>query len=125
MLNRPHVLELFTPAVAVTTRAGGDITLGAFVAIAAGDDREHPTVVTCPPGGRAFGVAATDATAGGLLLVQRGHGRCFRVPAGIGITAGADLEVGPGGAPVPATEGVVVAQALHASTTDYADVTLT
>lgn len=125
MLNRPHVIELFTPAAAVTARASGDITLGAFVAIASGDDREHPTVSTCPPGGRAFGIAATDAADGGLILVQRGHGRCFRVPAGVGATAGADLEVGPGGAPIPATTGVVVAQALHASTADHADVTLT
>ena len=122
--NRAHVLELFTPGQMVTTRAAQPITLGTFVKITTGDDRELASITTAAAGDRVFGIAATDASTGDKLTVQRGQARCFRLPTTATIAAGALIQVGANGAPATATDGEVVAQALRASTGEHVDITL-
>lgn len=119
------ITELFTPGTAITAHAADPLTLGQFVAITDGDENTHVNVTVAPAGGRAFGLAQTDADAGTKVGIQRGNGRCFRVPTTASITAGQNIEVGADGQPAPHAEGVVVAQALHASTGEHVDLTLT
>lgn len=120
---RTSVTELYSPGTVVTARAAAAVEKGQFVALVEGSS-EHPNINVAEAGGHVFGLAATDAGAGELVAVQRGSGRCFRVPAGAGMTAGALVEVGASGGPALHTTGVVVAQVLNTSTAEYVDLTL-
>lgn len=122
-LYRHSVTELYTPGTAITAHSTEDVVQGQFVELT-DSTTDHPTVKVAQPGNRAFGLVMVDTNAEDLVGIQRGNGRCFRVPTDATITAGADLEVGASGQPVPAVDGVVVAQALHSSQDGHVDITL-
>lgn len=125
MRFNPLLDELFTPGHAITGTATAPLTLGQFAAVAPGEGIPGTVSVTvATAGARAFGLAQDDAATGEKVGIQRGNGRCFRVPTTATIGAGADIEVGADGKPAPHTDGVVVAQALHASNGKYVDLTL-
>ena len=116
--------ELYTPGTAITSRATVDLTKGQFVALVPGDDTSHPNVAVCPAGDRPFGLAHLDTTSGNLVGIQRGNGRCFRVPATGTIAAGAHAEVGANGTAKAHGTGDIVGTALHAAADGTVDVTL-
>ena len=118
------ITELYTPALMVTAHAVTPLTKGQFVAIAADNHTEHPNVTVAAKGATTFGIAATDTAAGGIVTIQRGNARCFRLPTTATIAAGAALQVGTNGEPVTATDGETIAYALHPSTGEDVDVTL-
>lgn len=120
----PLLDRLFDPGHAIAAEATEDITLGQFVVISGNGTAPNPSVAIAEDGDRAFGLAENDADSGALVNVQRGSGRCFRVPTATAITAGADIQVGANGQPVPHSTGVVVAQALHTSANGHVDLTL-
>lgn len=122
-LYREALPELYTPGNAITATANTNLVRGQFVAIT-GDGDENPAVSVAPQGARAFGLANLDTDTGDTVTVERGPGRCFRVPTSVAIAAGTDLEVGAQGQPVPHTDGTVVAHALTGSDEDTVDITL-
>lgn len=125
MFSRPLLDELYTPGHGVTAHATEAVTLGQFVAVTAGtNSTNNVNVAVAEAGDRAFGLAQDNAAANTLVGVQRGNGRCFRVPTTATIAAGADVQVGAGGQPETHTTGVVVGQALYASTGKHVDLTL-
>ncbi|MBB1032553.1 DUF2190 family protein [Dietzia sp. SLG310A2-38A2] len=124
MNYRTALTELYTPGTAITARATTALTRGQFVAVVAGDDTSHPNVAVCPAGDRPFGLAHLDADTDTLVGIQRGNGRCFRVPATGSITAGAHVEVGADGTATTHTTGEVAGTALHAATDGHVDITL-
>lgn len=126
----PFLDELFTPGQAVTATATEDIKLGQLVEIVAADGL-HTTAKTpqlavrvATPGAVAFGLAGHDVEKGGDLTVQRGAGRCFRVPAKAPHMAGDLLEVAEAGGFAQASTGAPVAQAIRNSEDGHVDVTL-
>lgn len=126
----PFLDELYTPGQAITATATEEIKLGQLVEIVAAEG-VHATAHTpqlavkvATPGSRAFGLAGHDVAKGGDLTVQRGPGRCFRVPAEAPHVAGDLLEVASGGTFAQVSMGAPVAQVLRNSADGHVDVTL-
>ena len=123
-IYRQPVVELFTPGTAVTARAAVALPKGQFVAVTEGSAPDHVTVTSPQSGDRVFGIANMDTVAGGMVTIERGPSRCFRLPTTATIAAGAEIETTADGTPTTATTGYVVAVALHNSTDEYVDLTL-
>lgn len=81
-----------------------------FLNIAVGGRDQNPNLVTAAAGSRAFGVAGWDVKADEKVTVfKRG---VVSVTAGEALTAGTEVEVGPGGQAIPLATGKAVGQVL-------------
>lgn len=101
----------YAPGENITAETTGAVVARRFVMISGNrTTRGNLAVTAAAAGDRAFGVAANDAAAGGLVRVARGG--VVKVIAAGAIAAGASVQVGAGGAVSTAAAGAVVGLAV-------------
>lgn len=117
--------DRFNPGTDLTAVAESAVVGKTFTHYAGPIRSGNIVVATATPGSATAGVAKYDADTDGLVGIARGSGRVVTVTAGADLTAGAPVEVGPDGAAITATTGIIVGWAVDdAATGDDAPISL-
>jgi hypothetical protein len=108
--------SVYDPGADITAQATTAVVAQRFVAIS-GSRTTGGNVAVGPAaaGGRAFGVAATDAAVGELVRVVRGASRVVRVTASGAIGANTEVQVGGSGTAVALAAGRAVGYTITAA----------
>lgn len=111
-MYRNEMRDRFNPGTDLTAVAAGAVVGKTFAAYSGPMIDGNISVATAAAGSAAAGVIKYDADVEEFVGVARGSGRVVTVTAGAALTAGEAVEVGPGGAAIPATAGMVVGWAV-------------